>query len=208
MPEKISTHGSPVLQNLSVLIPACADLVKKYKSPLTGQPVQLVAAGGIYDGRGIAASLMVSIPPFPPLQKTQPVNNDLDFAARRISRVGGHTVCHGQRIWRARGGQEGVSTAQCPIFQHRTHHTHPHGRHTPRMIRSRNTEIVCSLALSKQTLIRRSSRPSGPAGLCALSQRLTCATGRRTDRTKSRACKPKVLFRCITRWTSWKKSVA
>jgi len=43
----------------SVLIPACADLVKKYKSPLTGQPVQLVAAGGIYDGRGIAASLML-----------------------------------------------------------------------------------------------------------------------------------------------------
>ncbi|KAK5556750.1 hypothetical protein LTR46_005262 [Exophiala xenobiotica] len=43
----------------SVLIPACADLVKRYKSPLTGQPVQLVAAGGIYDGRGIAASLML-----------------------------------------------------------------------------------------------------------------------------------------------------
>ncbi|KAK4937654.1 hypothetical protein LTR10_021800 [Elasticomyces elasticus] len=43
----------------SVLIPACADLVKKYSSPLTGEPVQLVAAGGIYDGRGIAASLML-----------------------------------------------------------------------------------------------------------------------------------------------------
>ncbi|KAE8374110.1 Nitronate monooxygenase-domain-containing protein [Aspergillus bertholletiae] len=42
----------------SVLVPACADLVKKYKSPLTGQPVQLVAAGGICDGRGIAASFM------------------------------------------------------------------------------------------------------------------------------------------------------
>ena len=43
----------------SVLIPACADLVKKYTSPLTGKPVLLVAAGGIYDGRGIAASLML-----------------------------------------------------------------------------------------------------------------------------------------------------
>ncbi|KAL6246504.1 hypothetical protein RBB50_006741 [Rhinocladiella similis] len=43
----------------SVLIPACADLVKNYKSPLTGQPVQLVAAGGIADGRGIASALML-----------------------------------------------------------------------------------------------------------------------------------------------------
>ncbi|KAJ4516453.1 hypothetical protein HRR83_001787 [Exophiala dermatitidis] len=43
----------------SVLIPACADLVKNYTSPLTGKPVQLVAAGGIYDGRGIAAMLML-----------------------------------------------------------------------------------------------------------------------------------------------------
>ncbi|KAK4243559.1 2-nitropropane dioxygenase [Corynascus novoguineensis] len=42
----------------SILLPACADLVKKYKSPLTGQPVQLIAAGGICDGRGIAASFM------------------------------------------------------------------------------------------------------------------------------------------------------
>ena len=43
----------------SVLIPACADIVRNYTSPLTGKPVQLVAAGGIYDGRGIAASLML-----------------------------------------------------------------------------------------------------------------------------------------------------
>jgi NAD(P)H-dependent flavin oxidoreductase YrpB (nitropropane dioxygenase family) len=38
-------------------IPACVDICKKYKSPLTGQPVQVVAAGGIVDGRGLAASL-------------------------------------------------------------------------------------------------------------------------------------------------------
>lgn len=43
----------------SVLIPACADICKQYKSPLTKQPVLLVAAGGIADGRGLAAALML-----------------------------------------------------------------------------------------------------------------------------------------------------
>ena len=43
----------------SVLIPACADLVRKYKSPMTGQQVQLVAAGGVSDGRALAAMLML-----------------------------------------------------------------------------------------------------------------------------------------------------
>lgn len=43
----------------SILLPACADICKQYKSPLTGKPVQLVAAGGIADGRGLAASLML-----------------------------------------------------------------------------------------------------------------------------------------------------
>lgn len=43
----------------SVLIPACADVCRQYRSPLTGKPVQLVAAGGIFDGRGLAASLMM-----------------------------------------------------------------------------------------------------------------------------------------------------
>ncbi|TCD61414.1 hypothetical protein EIP91_008448 [Steccherinum ochraceum] len=41
----------------SILIPACVDLCKNAKSPLTGQPVMVVAAGGIADGRGLAASL-------------------------------------------------------------------------------------------------------------------------------------------------------
>ncbi|KAH8117237.1 2-nitropropane dioxygenase [Phellopilus nigrolimitatus] len=41
----------------SVLIPACVDLCKDVKSPLTGKPVLVVAAGGIADGRGLAASL-------------------------------------------------------------------------------------------------------------------------------------------------------
>jgi len=43
----------------SVLIPACADACKNYKSPLTGKPVQLVAAGGVNDGRSLAAALML-----------------------------------------------------------------------------------------------------------------------------------------------------
>lgn len=42
----------------SILIPAVVDVAKKYKSPLTGEPALVVAAGGIYDGRGLASSLM------------------------------------------------------------------------------------------------------------------------------------------------------
>ncbi|THG95338.1 hypothetical protein EW026_g6302 [Hermanssonia centrifuga] len=41
----------------SILIPACVDLCKNAKSPLTGQTVMVVAAGGIADGRGLAAAL-------------------------------------------------------------------------------------------------------------------------------------------------------
>lgn len=41
----------------SLLIPACVDACKGHKSPLTGHPVYVVAAGGIYDGRGLAMSL-------------------------------------------------------------------------------------------------------------------------------------------------------
>lgn len=42
----------------SILIPAVVDVARQYTSPLTGQPAMVVAAGGIYDGRGLAASLM------------------------------------------------------------------------------------------------------------------------------------------------------
>ncbi|KZV85105.1 2-nitropropane dioxygenase [Exidia glandulosa HHB12029] len=41
----------------SILIPAVVDLCQQYKSPLTGEPVLCVAAGGIADGRGVAAAL-------------------------------------------------------------------------------------------------------------------------------------------------------
>lgn len=43
----------------SILIPACADICKQYTSPLTGKPVTLVAAGGVNDGRSLAAGLML-----------------------------------------------------------------------------------------------------------------------------------------------------
>jgi NAD(P)H-dependent flavin oxidoreductase YrpB (nitropropane dioxygenase family) len=41
----------------SILIPAVVDLCKSAKSPLTGEPIVVVAAGGIADGRGLAATL-------------------------------------------------------------------------------------------------------------------------------------------------------
>ncbi|KAJ6488067.1 2-nitropropane dioxygenase [Mycena vulgaris] len=42
----------------SILIPACVDAVKGHKSPLNGNPVYVVGAGAVYDGRGLAANLM------------------------------------------------------------------------------------------------------------------------------------------------------
>eukprot|EP00811_Abedinium_folium_P036087 NODE_8829_length_1467_cov_7.522388.p1 GENE.NODE_8829_length_1467_cov_7.522388~~NODE_8829_length_1467_cov_7.522388.p1 ORF type:complete len:415 (-),score=111.02 NODE_8829_length_1467_cov_7.522388:222-1349(-) len=41
----------------SILIPAVVDLVRGHNSPLHGKQVQVVAAGGIFDGRGLAACL-------------------------------------------------------------------------------------------------------------------------------------------------------
>ncbi|KAJ5502323.1 Oxidoreductase 2-nitropropane dioxygenase family [Penicillium fimorum] len=43
----------------TVLIPAVAKLVEGKKSPLTGQPVQVIAAGGLYSGSSVAAALML-----------------------------------------------------------------------------------------------------------------------------------------------------
>ncbi|PHH84959.1 hypothetical protein CDD83_1114 [Cordyceps sp. RAO-2017] len=43
----------------TVLIPAVVDICKKAKSPLTGGPVQVIAAGGIHNGQLLAASLMM-----------------------------------------------------------------------------------------------------------------------------------------------------
>jgi NAD(P)H-dependent flavin oxidoreductase YrpB (nitropropane dioxygenase family) len=41
----------------SILVPTTVDLCKNAKSPLTGGPVIVVAAGGIADGRGLAVAL-------------------------------------------------------------------------------------------------------------------------------------------------------
>lgn len=43
----------------SVLVPAVVDVARRYKSPLTGQTALVVAAGGVNDGRSLAASLML-----------------------------------------------------------------------------------------------------------------------------------------------------
>jgi NAD(P)H-dependent flavin oxidoreductase YrpB (nitropropane dioxygenase family) len=41
----------------SMLIPVVVDLVKGHKSPLTGEQISVIAAGGIFDGRGLAMAL-------------------------------------------------------------------------------------------------------------------------------------------------------
>ncbi|PSN69504.1 oxidoreductase-like protein [Corynespora cassiicola Philippines] len=42
----------------SILIPTVAKLVEGHKSPMTGEQVQVVAAGGLFNGQSLAASLM------------------------------------------------------------------------------------------------------------------------------------------------------
>lgn len=44
----------------NVLVPACVDIAKRYRPPMQGGKAgMVVAAGGIYDGRGLAAALMM-----------------------------------------------------------------------------------------------------------------------------------------------------
>jgi len=43
----------------SILIPTVVELCKNTKAPLTGNPVTVVAAGGIFNGKSLAASLMM-----------------------------------------------------------------------------------------------------------------------------------------------------
>ncbi|TPX31455.1 nitronate monooxygenase [Synchytrium microbalum] len=41
----------------SILIPKVVDICSKHRSSFTGQPIHVIAAGGIYDGRGLAFAL-------------------------------------------------------------------------------------------------------------------------------------------------------
>ena len=43
----------------TVLIPTVAQMVKGHKSPMTGRPVEVVAAGGLFNGASVAAALML-----------------------------------------------------------------------------------------------------------------------------------------------------
>lgn len=43
----------------SILVPAVVDVARRYTSPLTGKPALVVAAGGVSDGRSLAAALML-----------------------------------------------------------------------------------------------------------------------------------------------------
>ncbi|KAI9890437.1 MAG: hypothetical protein M1814_003921 [Vezdaea aestivalis] len=42
----------------SILVPAVVDITKSFKSPITGEQPLVIAAGAIYDGRGLASALM------------------------------------------------------------------------------------------------------------------------------------------------------
>lgn len=51
-------HTGDISANL--LVPACVDIAKRYRPPmLGGEAGMVVAAGGVYDGRGLAAALMM-----------------------------------------------------------------------------------------------------------------------------------------------------
>ena len=41
----------------SILVPACVDICKGSRSPMTGGQVIVIASGGVFDGRGLAAAL-------------------------------------------------------------------------------------------------------------------------------------------------------
>merc|ERR1712066_1100139 len=41
----------------SILIPMCVDICRGRLSPLTGKQIPVIAAGGIFDGRGLAMSM-------------------------------------------------------------------------------------------------------------------------------------------------------
>lgn len=43
----------------TILIPACVSICRNARSPLTGKPVEVIAAGGIHNGQLLAASLMM-----------------------------------------------------------------------------------------------------------------------------------------------------
>jgi len=43
----------------TILIPTVAEMVKGKKSPMTGDQVQVVAAGGLFNGQSLAAALML-----------------------------------------------------------------------------------------------------------------------------------------------------
>ena len=43
----------------TILIPTVVKMVQGKKSPMTGQPVQVIAAGGLFNGQSVAAALML-----------------------------------------------------------------------------------------------------------------------------------------------------
>jgi NAD(P)H-dependent flavin oxidoreductase YrpB (nitropropane dioxygenase family) len=86
----------------SILLPKVVDAVRGQKSALTGGPILVVGAGGIFDGRGLASALAVGCSGVwvgtrfiaceeagaGPLHKNKVVNSDYDDTVRTIIYTG------------------------------------------------------------------------------------------------------------------------
>ena len=51
-------HSQTVVPT-ALLVPKCIEIAKGHKSPLTGEPIMVLAAGGIHDGKGLASALIM-----------------------------------------------------------------------------------------------------------------------------------------------------
>jgi len=114
----------------SILIPACVDAVKGHKSPLTGQPIYVIGAGAVYDGRGLAANLAwgaqaVCTLPLLPSIRLPPLT--LFFEKKKKNR-GWYSFC---RFSRSISSQNPQRTSHQRRIRRRRHHSNLHRSSSP-----------------------------------------------------------------------------